>query len=295
MRTSALVVLLMAGLSPTPVRAQVPRDTPSPSMQNARRERELRSLAASGGATGETYLELAKLDILLNRPDDAVAALQSPADLQPTAPEVQYRLGTIAWDYANRDVASPAGQLFIRAGVALEDRALRLKPDYSDAMTYKNVLLRMQARLTLDADERTRLLAEADALRNRVIELRGLQPLPTDTAPASFTGFSEPFDQTVATLTPVRVGGAIRQPTKTRDVKPTYPADAQKDRLQGVVIIEALIGPAGSVANARILRSILALDEAALSAVSQWQFAPTLVNGVPVAVLMTVTVNFTLQ
>jgi protein TonB len=49
------------------------------------------------------------------------------------------------------------------------------------------------------------------------------------------------------------------------------------------------------VAIARVLRSIPALDEAALSAVSRWQFTPTVVNGAPVAVLMTVTVNFTLQ
>ena len=66
-------------------------------------------------------------------------------------------------------------------------------------------------------------------------------------------------------------------------------------RVQGVVIIEGIIDPSGSVANARILRSIPALDEAALSAVSRWQFTPTLMNGAPVAVMMTVTVNFTLQ
>jgi protein TonB len=82
---------------------------------------------------------------------------------------------------------------------------------------------------------------------------------------------------------------------KTYDVKPVYPAGAQAQRVQGVVIIEAIIDPSGSVANARILRSILPLDEAALSAVSRWQFTPTAVNGVPVAVWMTVTVNFTLQ
>src|SRR5262249_11568578 len=105
----------------------------------------------------------------------------------------------------------------------------------------------------------------------------------------------EPFEQTMARLTPVRIGGDVRQPAKTRDVRPTYPAQAQADRVQGVVILEALIDPSGSVANARVLRSIPLLDEAALSAVSRWQFPPTLLNGEPVAVLMTVTVNFTSQ
>jgi protein TonB len=94
---------------------------------------------------------------------------------------------------------------------------------------------------------------------------------------------------------PVRVGGNIKPPTKTRDVKPIYPAIAQSARVQGVVIIEATIGPDGRVKDAKVLRSIPLLDQAALDAVKQWEFTPTLLNGVPVPVIMTVTVNFTLQ
>jgi protein TonB len=94
---------------------------------------------------------------------------------------------------------------------------------------------------------------------------------------------------------PVRVGGAIRQPTKTKDVRPVYPPIAQSARVQGVVIIEAIIGPNGSVQEAKVLRSIPLLDAAALDAVKQWQYTPTLLNGIPVPVIMTVTVNFTLQ
>jgi len=94
---------------------------------------------------------------------------------------------------------------------------------------------------------------------------------------------------------PVRVGGNIKQPTKVKDVKPVYPAIAQSARVQGVVIIEATIGPNGAVQEAKVLRSIPLLDAAALDAVRQWQFTPTLLNGVPVPVIMTVTVNFTLQ
>jgi TonB family protein len=171
-----------------------------------------------------------------------------------------------------------------------------LKPDFADAMTYKNILLRMQASLTIDSAERARLIVDADALRNRVLEMQGQQaPPPRSSAPASFSGFGEPYDQTYARLRPVRVGGSVPQPIKTHDARTTYPAQAQMEHVSGVVIIQALIDPSGSVANAHILRSIPALDEAALSAVSQWQYTPTLVNGGPVAVLMTVTVNFTLQ
>ena len=94
---------------------------------------------------------------------------------------------------------------------------------------------------------------------------------------------------------PVRVGGNIKTPTKTKDVKPVYPPIAQSARVSGVVIIEATIGADGKVKDAKVLRSIPLLDQAALDAVKQWQFTPTLLNGVPVPVIMTVTVNFTLQ
>ncbi len=97
------------------------------------------------------------------------------------------------------------------------------------------------------------------------------------------------------TPTPVRPGGDIRPPVKVKDVRPAYPGIAQAARVQGVVILEATIGPDGAVQGARVLRSIPLLDQAALDAVRQWQFTPTLLNGVPVSVIMTVTVTFTLQ
>ena len=64
--------------------------------------------------------------------------------------------------------------------------------------------------------------------------------------------------------------------------------------MSGVVILEAVIGVDGRVADAKVLRSIPLLDQAAVDAVRQWVYTPTLLNGVPVPVIMTVTVNFTL-
>ena len=93
----------------------------------------------------------------------------------------------------------------------------------------------------------------------------------------------------------MRVGGQIKQPTKLKHVNPVYPPIAQSARVQGVVIIEAVIGPNGKVQDARVLRSIPLLDQAALDAVKQWEFSPTLLNNVPVPVIMTVTVQFTLS
>ncbi len=93
----------------------------------------------------------------------------------------------------------------------------------------------------------------------------------------------------------VRIGGAIKSPPKLKDVRPVYPQEARDNRVQGVVIIEARIEGDGRVSAAQVLRSIPMLDAAALDAVKQWEFQPTLLNGVPTPVIMTVTVQFSLQ
>ena len=93
-------------------------------------------------------------------------------------------------------------------------------------------------------------------------------------------------------LAAVRPGGRIMPPKKIKDVQPVYPALAQSARVSGEVTIEATIGPDGKVIDAKVVRSIPLLDEAALTAVRQWEYLPTMLNGVPVPVLVTVTINF---
>jgi len=65
-----------------------------------------------------------------------------------------------------------------------------------------------------------------------------------------------------------------------------YPDVAQRARAQGIVVIEATIGPDGKGGEYKIMRSIPLLDAAAVAAVQQWEFTPTLLNGVPVSVIM---------
>jgi TonB family protein len=91
---------------------------------------------------------------------------------------------------------------------------------------------------------------------------------------------------------PVRVGGNIRTPRKIQDAEPVTPPIAVQAGIRGVVILEVTIGTDGSVADATILRSIPLLDQAAIDTVRKWKYAPTLLNGVPVPVIMTATVNF---
>jgi periplasmic protein TonB len=94
---------------------------------------------------------------------------------------------------------------------------------------------------------------------------------------------------------PVRVSTLLRPPARVYNVNPVYPEAARIARVQGIVVIEAVISPTGDVVDAKVLRSRPLLDEAALAAVRQWRYTPSLLNGSPVPVVMTVTVNFTLQ
>ena len=91
-----------------------------------------------------------------------------------------------------------------------------------------------------------------------------------------------------------RPGGDIREPRKIRDATAVYPEMARTARIEGVVILEATIDERGVVTDARVLRSVPLLDAAALTALKQWRYTPTLLNGVPVRVLMTVTFRFSL-
>jgi TonB family protein len=92
-----------------------------------------------------------------------------------------------------------------------------------------------------------------------------------------------------------RVGDTLRPPVRITNVNPVYPAVAIAARVEGVVIIEATINTDGKVVKARILRSIPLLDAAALEAVRQWEYTPSFLNGQRTPVIMTITINFTLQ
>jgi TonB family protein len=88
-----------------------------------------------------------------------------------------------------------------------------------------------------------------------------------------------------------RVGGGVTPPRRFGNA--AYPADALAAGIDGAVVAEILVNEAGIVTDARVLKSIPPLDEAALKAVKEWRYDPTVVDGKAVPVRMTVTVNFT--
>jgi len=90
-------------------------------------------------------------------------------------------------------------------------------------------------------------------------------------------------------------GGKTMPPKLVKDVEPVYPAEARKAGIEGVVIMEATTDLYGRIANVKVLRSIPALDQAAMDALKQWVYEPMVVDGKPRAVTFTVTVKFTLD
>jgi periplasmic protein TonB len=99
----------------------------------------------------------------------------------------------------------------------------------------------------------------------------------------------------VATPTRVRVSAGVQQGNLISQVKPTYPAIAKSARIQGAVVLQAEISKQGTIENLRVISGHPMLVQNALDAVKQWRYKPYLLNGEPVPVETTITVNFTLS
>ena len=118
---------------------------------------------------------LASLAGYYNRQGDfpkTIEALEQAAALEPNNPEGYHRVAVFYWDKTRGDFRLSEAQKrdYIQKGLAMEDKALSLNPEYMEAMTYKNILLRLKANVTKDQAEQKKLIDEADKLRNKVID-----------------------------------------------------------------------------------------------------------------------------
>jgi protein TonB len=105
-------------------------------------------------------------------------------------------------------------------------------------------------------------------------------PMPAVTPPAS---------------APIRVGGKVQAANLVHQILPKYPALARQARVQGAVILEATIDREGTVSELRVISGHPLLIDAALEAVQQWKYKPTILNGEPIDVITTITVTFSFQ
>lgn len=111
---------------------------------------------------------------------------------------------------------------------------------------------------------------------------------PPAMTPVTETRSSEPESSEIA-----RVGGNVKAPRVIKRVEPVYPAEARRERVAGVVILEAVIDENGRVESVNPLKGLpFGLTNAAADAVRQWEFEPATKEGVPVKVVFHLTINF---
>ena len=105
--------------------------------------------------------------------DKTMEALHKAADIKPDDPQGHQLVATYYWEKAYKDHTLPEAKKreFIVKGIEAADRALALNADYMEALTYKNILLRMQGNTEKDPAKRKQLYDEADRLKNRAMEL----------------------------------------------------------------------------------------------------------------------------
>ncbi len=94
---------------------------------------------------------------------------------------------------------------------------------------------------------------------------------------------------------PIRVGGNVQESKLIRRVEPAYPELAKRARVQGQVVLVVTVDEEGNVTDIRVTKGHPLLNDAATSAVKQWKYSPTLLNGEPVPVIANVTVFFNLK
>jgi len=120
------------------------------------------------------YMQLAGYYNRQGQFDKTIQALEERAAKEPNNPEAFYTISTYYWDKAYRDFKLRENEKkdFVQKGIEAVDHSLQIKPDYMEALVYKNLLLRLQANMEKDPSKQQALIKQADQLRDKAQELR---------------------------------------------------------------------------------------------------------------------------
>ena len=291
--------------------------TPENQAMAAAADQEFRGVLEMDPGNQTAMAYLASLSLNQKNWDDAQAWYEKLVAVDPNNATAWYSMGFIAWSRwypaimeARRDLGmklqdpgpltSPAVKAELKAkyGPVLEgglralQQALSIDPMYDDAMAYMNLLIRERADLLDTAEEYRRDVAVANDWVDKAMEtkkqkmnLRGglgtvaPQP-PPPPQPGKGAGIAQSRANTAQPIT---------------RVEPVYPADAKRAGRQGSVQLSVVIGKNGRVLQASYLSGEPAFAEAAIAAVRQWVYQPTLLNGEPVEWTVQVELNFKLN
>jgi TonB family protein len=242
--------------------------------------------------------QLTRLYATTQQTDKTLAIAREWIAVAPANPQPYMIVSSIRMERAARLRDHPVQAIAEIDGVLELLKGAGDGPQQSPLLMVKAGAVRLKSELTTDPVEREALFRESQELFRAISALqqssRPAGGIVGGAAGSSTWSSSTGSAPRVGPVGAVRVGGNIKQPTKIKDARPIMPAEAIQAGVQGVVILEVVIDESGTVSDAKVLRSIPILDRAAVDAVRQWEFTQTLLNGTPVRVIMTVTVQFTL-
>ena len=265
---------------------------------------------------------LGSLNLNQKKWDEAQAWYEKLVAADPGNATAWYSMGFIAWSrwYPSYSAARaslgmkltdpgplPAGAVkedlktrygpVIEGGVRALQQGLLIDPKFDDAMAYMNLLIRERADLRDTAEEYQQDIAVANEWVQKALETKrekadlragtGTVAPPPPPPP--------PPGEQAGTPQRIRIAGNVQEASVLRKVAPLYPAEAKRNGIQGTVHLAVLIGRDGSVLEATLQNGDPTLGQAAIEAVRQWIYRPTLLNGEPVTVETQVEVNFRLN
>lgn len=231
-----------------------------------------------------------------------IAELEKTAAERPADAAAQHLIATFFYEKTrDQSLSADDRREYLARGLAAEDKALQINPDYVEALVYRNILLRTKATTEPDPAAKEALIREADALRNRALELRKAgagQPIaegtvvtpgpPPPPPPPPPGGTDGPINWVYADT---QFSAAGTAPVRTKDVRPIYAPMVIASGIKGEVVVEATVDARGKVAQIRVVKTQPMLTQATIDAVRQWEFDPaTVATG---GSLITVTANFT--
>jgi tetratricopeptide (TPR) repeat protein len=193
---------------------------------------------------------------------DGLEDLERATLLNPENAELFYTLGVASYEVAAKHAEGSTEQKreLIRRGLAAFERAESLRADYFESLTYRSLLLREQAKLESDSAVRQKIIEEADAVRQRAVDLvkaRRGKPAPAEANTQPSSSNAGPF----------RVGGDVKAPVIRHRVEPVIPEAARNAHIAGIVILETVIDKEGRVRDAKVMKGLpFGLDQAALEA-----------------------------
>ena len=247
---------------------------------------------------------VASLSLNQKKWDEAQKWYEQLTAVDPNNADAYYSMGFIAWskwyptyaaarkslgmkpedpgpikDVAVREKLKADYRQVIEAGLQSLDKALQINPQYDDAMAYMNLLIRERADLRDTPDQYRQDTATADDWVQKALAAKRLKAEVRQQSP---------------TPQRITIGGNVQESKLVNRTPPVYPPLALEARLSGVVHLQAIIGKDGRVLDVKLIGGHPLLVAAAIEAVKQWVYQPTLLNGNPVEVATQIDVNFTL-